>query len=130
MLDPIKALNKRQAFLERLSLFMKYVYSDDVFIVLKSHYQIKFILIPAESFTQSIIDLYNKKENEFEKVWYRWENNNLRFRWVSMLDYMDEFKLNYTVVNIDLSKAKSNKSVKDFLEKISQSIEDNLKELV
>lgn len=130
MLDPIKALNKRQVFLERLSLFMKYVYSDDVFIVLKSHYQIKFILIPAESFTQSIIDLYNKKENEFEKVWYRWENNNLRFRWVSMLDYMDEFKLNYTVVNIDLSKAKSNKSVKDFLEKISQSIEDNLKELV
>jgi len=109
---------------------MKYVYSDDVFIVLKSHYQIKFILIPAESFTQSIIDLYDKKESDFEKVWYRWENNNLRFRWVSMLEYMNKFKLNYIVVDIDLSKAKSNKSVKDFLENISQSIEENLKHLV
>lgn len=47
-----------------------------------------------------------------------------------MLEYMDEFNLDYTVVNIDLSKAKSNESVKSFLEKITQSIVDNLEELV
>ena len=130
MLNPIKEARKQVEFSNRLNLFMKYVYSDDVFIVMKSHYQIKFILIPAESFNQSIIDLYVKKENEFENVWYRWENNNLRFRWVPMLNYMDEFALPYTVIDIDLSKAKSNKRVKDFLEKISKSISESLQELV
>ena len=130
MLNPIKEAKKQSEFSSRLSLFMRYVYSDDVIIVMKSHYQIKFILIPAEAFNQSIIDLYDKRENEFESVWYRWENNNLRFRWVPMLGYMDSFGLEYTVVDIDLSKAKSNHRVKDFLEKISTSISENLKELV
>lgn len=130
MLNPIKEVNKKAEFLIRLSLFMKYVYSDDVFIVMKSHYQIKFILIPAESFNQSIIELYDKKEDEFENVWYRWENNNLRFRWTQMLDYMKEFKLPFTEIVIDLSKAKTNKKVNDFLNKISKSISESLKELV
>jgi hypothetical protein len=130
MLNPILNLNKRADFLKRLSLFMHYVYSDDVFIVLKSHYKIKFILIPAECLCKSIIKLYDERENEFENVWYRWENNNLRFRWVPMLDYMSEFNLDYKEIDINLSKAIANKKVKNFLNKITKSVSDNLKDLV
>lgn len=130
MLNPIKSNKKGPDFLKRLKLFMEYVYSDDVFIVLKSHYVIKFILVPADSFINAIVTLYANDESEFEKVWYRWENNNLRFQWQSLLRYMKKYNLNYTEIDINLSKATSNAKILKFFDQIQTSIAKSLDEFV
>ena len=43
---PIKKLNILDRFIHRLSLFLNYIYEDDLYIVLKSNYRISFYLIP------------------------------------------------------------------------------------
>lgn len=130
MLNPINESNCNDKFLERLELFLKYVYSEDIYIVLKSNFKIFFYLIPSNSFIDSITKLYDKKEYEFEKVWNRWENNNLRFRWLNLINYLNEFQLSYSFIEINLAKAVKNHAVIKFLNKVSESIELNLEEML
>mgnify|MGYP000986790822 CR=1 FL=1 len=126
MLNPIIDLNKQTEFLNRLKLFINYVYTEDVIIVLKSHYNIKFILIPSDSFTNVITELYEKEEENFTDIWYRWENNNLRLRWVAMLKHMKKFNLPYQEISINLGTSIDNNEVNDFISKVSESIQENL----
>jgi len=122
VLSVIKERNLEEQFYNRLKLFLSYVYTDDVYIVLKSHMRITFILIPNYSFVNGILKLYEFHEDKFEKVWYRWENNNLRIRWKPLLNYLDEFKLEYKVIDIDLFNSIENVEINDFLHSISDSI--------
>lgn len=129
MLTPIRNRNRQRQFHTRISLFVNYVYTEDIIIVLKSHYKIEFILIPADSFSSVLTKLYRSHEENFTDVWYRWENNNLRLNWPNMLTYMDEFSLNYSNVSIDLSKSVNNERVSKFLEKIGDYISLELKNM-
>lgn len=130
MLNPIKELNKTEEFSSRLKMFINYVYTEDVIIVLKSHYNIKFILIPSDSFSNVITRLYDEKEESFTDVWYRWENNNLRLRWVPMLKYMEQFALPYQEKSISLASSVNNSKVNEFLEKVSNSIQEYMDSFV
>ncbi|MBR2704352.1 MAG: hypothetical protein IKE91_02675 [Clostridia bacterium] len=128
--NPILELGKQNEFYERLNLFMNYVYEDDVYIVLKSHYRIDFILIPNKTFLTAIYKIYKEKENTFEKVFYRWENNNLRLNWIVLLRYIREFDLEYFRININLNNINKNPDfnlMKDVLENdIRNYLEKNI----
>ena len=63
--NPILNLNKQEHFYKKLKEFLSYVYEDDIYIVLKSHYRIDFILIPNSSFINTILKLYKEHENYF-----------------------------------------------------------------
>lgn len=106
--NPILESGKQDKFYERLKTFMNYVYEDDIYIVLKSHYRIDFILIPNKTFLNAIYKTYKEKENIFEKVFYRWENNNLRLNWIALLNCIKEFDLEYFRININLSNINKN----------------------
>lgn len=100
--NPIIEKNKKQEFYNRLNSFLKYVYTEDIYIILKSHYKIIFYLIPNESFIKTLLTLYYNDESNFEKVFYRWENNNLRLNWFNMLNYMRDYNLNFYEIDISL----------------------------
>lgn len=128
--NPVLANNKKDVFYTKLKNFLTYVYEDDVYIVLKSNYRIDFILIPNQTFINSLLQLYKEQENNFERVFYRWENNNLRLNWVNLLNYIEEFKLKYFRININLNNINKNQEfnlMKNTLEKnIRNYLEKNI----
>jgi len=118
--NPILKYEKKSEFYNRLKDFLSYVYEDDIYIVLKSHYRIDFILIPNKTFIDAILKLYNEHEPNFEKVFYRWENNNLRLNWRNLLNYIKFFGLEYFEININLNKIDCNENfniMKNLIEK-------------
>lgn len=125
--NPIIKYNKKTEFYNKLNDFLSYVYEDDLYIVLKSNYRIDFILIPNKTFIAALLKLYKEQENNFEKVFYRWENNNLRLNWKNLLDYIEEFELEYFRININLNKIDSNKEFNTMKELIEKDIQNYLK---
>lgn len=130
VLDPIKKMNKQIEFHNRLKLFLNYVYCEDVYIVLKSHLRITFYLIPNESFVSCLELLYIMDEPHFETVWYRWENNNLRIRWLKLIEYLDSYKLKYYMIDIDLHNSLSNVQLNEFIKDTSDLILYELNERI
>lgn len=125
--NPILSKSKKSEFQNRLSLYLNYVYEEDVYIVLKSHFRIDFYLIPNESFVNSILLTYIHDESNFEKIFYRWENNNLRLRWRNMILAMDKYNLPYTIIRINLKNSFLNHELKKFKEDLGIMIEDYIK---
>ena len=119
--------NKKEEFYKRLKIFFKYVYEDDMYIVLKSNYRIDFILIPNESFVDTILEVYKNYEQEFEKIFYRWENNNLRINWVTLMKYMKKLDKKYYRIEINLKNINNNKKLKTMKEYLENEIKDYLK---
>lgn len=129
--DVIKENNNQNKFFLKLSALFKYVYGDeDIYIILKSHYNIIFIFIPADSFTKAVLSKYKDEEETFQQIWYRWENNNLRFNWVHLLKYMDKQNIQYYKNNISLSKAISNEKYNEFISLMQKSIDENIALLI
>ena len=126
--NPILSNGKKDEFSNRLELFFRYVYEDDVFIVLKSNYRIDFILIPNKSFVDTIINYYRKNENEFERLLYRWENNNLRINWKVLLDAMDSMNYIYYRININLKNFLVNNKIDKMKRNINTTIKSFLEE--
>lgn len=128
--DKIVKRHKKRMFQKRLSVFLNYVYDEDVYIVLKSHYKIIWYLIPSSSFKDCIIKTYKKDEPNFQKIWYRWENNNLRLNWKNLLQKMDEFKLEYQKIEMNLQLSVNSPKIQAFKENISAEIVESLNELL
>lgn len=126
--DPILKNNRKEDFFKRLKIFLEYVYEEDIVIVLKSHYRIDFILIPNSSFINTILNIYKSHENCFEKVFYRWENNNLRINWKILLDFMTRMKFPYYRTDINLKNFTDNKKLFEIKKIINANINQFLKE--
>lgn len=124
--NPILENNKKDDFYVKLKDFLTYVYEDDLYIVLKSNYRIDFILIPNQTFINTILELYDKHENNFEKVFYRWENNNLRLNWINLLYYIEKFNLEYFRININLNNISKNREFNVMKNLLESNIHDYL----
>ena len=130
VLKHINSEKKNKLFLERLNVFLNYVYADDLLILIKSNYRVVFYLIPSSSFVGSICKLYEFDEQHFEKVWYRWENNNLRFPLNNFIKNIKDFHLPIYEINIDLSTFEKNEAVLNFNNKIDEFIKENIKNIL
>lgn len=130
VLDPIKQHGKEEEFLERLKVFFGFVYEEDLVIVIKSDYRTDIYFIPNKTFIDVICKLYENEENCFEEVWYRWENNNLRFCLSKLFAYIDSFKLPYGRLHLNLASFKTHKKIKKFNETLNEDIERELKKLI
>lgn len=130
MLDKIIFYNKKDLFKERLILFMNYVYDEDLYIILKQNFRMTWYLIPSSSFITAIVTAYNLDEQNFQKIWYRWENNNLRMNWPSIIKKLDEYNLSYKKIIMDFGKAYSSKKILEFKDTISSTIENEILELM
>lgn len=128
--NPIINASKTELFLDRLKLFLNYVYEDDIYLVLKSNYRIDFYLIPNKSFINSLIYTYEKEENKFEKIVYRWENNNLRINWLHMLSAMDRYKQSYYKIFINLGNIQKNQELDKFKNDLSDAINHFINEYI
>ena len=125
VLDPIKKHGKEDQFATRLDEFMKYVYEEDLYIVLKGNYLMKIFLIPSEAFRQTIVKTYIEDNSYFEHIWTRRENNNLRMNWKQLMKKMKEYKFDYYEVVLKLNNAVKNKTIIN-LEKMVENYIDNL----
>ena len=126
--DIIVKEKKETEFLTRLSLFLNYVYEEDIYIILKSHYKMYFYLIPNKTFINAFILKYQNDEPNFHKLFYRWENNNLRINWPILLSTIDKFKEKYNFIpyysiDFNLGKSINNKEFKEFITNIGDNIE-------
>ena len=130
VLNRVIHLGKVEEFRNRLKLFMNYVYDEDLYIVLKSHYQIKWILIPAQTFIDTIINTYTQDEQEFEKIWYRWENNNLRMNWIPLIDKINKYGLPYKELVFNLGKAVHSAKIEQFKDNISIKIQEEIHKML
>lgn len=130
VLNKIKEYGKQSEFLDRLRIFMNYVYEDDIYIVLKSHYRITWFLVPSSSFIECILRTYQFDEPNFETIWYRWENNNLRMHWHPIIEKLTKYKLPFNVIEMNLGTAVNSKKMNTFKTNISNMIEDEINKLV
>lgn len=129
VLDPIKKHKKSKEFLERLKLFLGFVYEEDLIIIIKSDYHTDIYFIPNKTFVDVICNLYEKMENNFEEVWYRWENNNLRFSLSNFFEYIDYFHLPYKKLCLNLASFKHHEKIISFNETLNKLVEDELAKL-
>ena len=130
MLDRIKFFNKGDLFKERLNLFMNYVYDEDLYIVLKSNYKITWYLIPSKSFIDAILMTYELDEPNFQKIWYRWENNNLRMNWPSIIAKLESYRLKYKKIDMNFGNAVHAESIHRFKENIENMIQKEIENLM
>ena len=86
--------------------------------------------IPNKTFIDVICKLYENEENCFEEVWYRWENNNLRFCLSKLFVYIDKFKLSYWKLYLNLASFKKQDSISSFNKTLNQIIENELEKLI
>ena len=129
VLNPIKNRGQNKEFLKRLKLFFRYVYAEDVLIVIKSDYKIKLFFVPNQTFVDVISLLYELNEECFENVWYRWENNNLRFKLTNFLNYIKHYDLSYKELVLDLTSFTKNQKIKDFNLGINTKIRTELEKI-
>lgn len=123
MLDPIIANNKKEMFLSRLKEFMPFVYKDDLYVIFKENYRMTFYLIPNSSFVNAFFYKYDKEESSFQKLWQRWENNNLRIGFKELKKTMDQYYLKYYKIQMNLEKVEDNPDFKECEQKISEYLE-------
>lgn len=126
VLNPINENNTLEMFKSRLSLFLNYVYDDDVYIVLKSHYRIIFHLIPRGTFISSLLTMLDEDYEKFAEIFYRWENNNLRLNWVKMINAIEKFELPYHSISINLQNSLSNSDLNEFYSRLNSLINESI----
>ncbi|MGN9163058.1 hypothetical protein [Clostridium sulfidigenes] len=124
VINPMIEYDSLDDFKSRLALFLNYVYDDDIYIVLKSDHRIIFHLIPRESFIQSLTKSLENDVNDFVKIFYRWENNNLRIKWIKMIEAMTKYDLPYYSISIFLQNSLCNEDFKNFRQELGKQIGD------
>jgi hypothetical protein len=101
-------ITNRVAFLSRLRTFIDYVYKDDFLVVFKSHYKMIINLIPNETFKQALYLAYEFDEPNFQNIWYRWENNNLRINYSNFINKVRFHSLPFEEIIFDLTRFNQN----------------------
>ena len=130
VLDPIKNQGKGREFLERLKLFFGYVYAEDVLVVIKSDYRMKLHFIPNQTFVDVLCLLYENNEPEFQNVWHRWENNNLRFKLTNFFNYIDYYKLPRKELVLNLASFANNTKIMMFNTKMNSTVINEFNRLI
>lgn len=130
IIQPFKHENLLDQFSKRLSLFLDYVYEEDFYIVLKSHYHITFILIPNNTFKQTIIKCLDTDPDYFPNIFYRWENNNLRIKWKNLINRAERYNFSYYKIDINLENALHDKSFAAFSEQLNELISKTISDYI
>ena len=133
LLEKIKEDGKFDEFKKRINDYVKYVYSDDVLIVYKSGYKMKITLIPADSFVKAITKSLNEENggiNGFTKIWYRWENNNLRIRYTALMNMIKKLNLDYFDTVLNLEKVFENEEFINNITLLEQLLDEKIEDLI
>lgn len=133
LLESIKENGKFEEFKKRINDYVKYVYNDDILIVYKSGYKMKITLIPAESFVKAITQSLEDENGGiygFTKIWYRWENNNLRIRYTALIDIIKKLGLDYFDTMLNLEKVFENEEFIDSISLLGQLIDEKIEDLI
>ncbi len=133
LLTSIKRDGYFEEFKKRINDYVKYVYSDDILIVYKSGYKMKITLIPADSFVKAItksLEDENGGINGFTKIWYRWENNNLRIRYTALIDMIKKLNLDYFDTVLNLEQVFENKKFINNIDIIVKLLDEKIEDLI
>ena len=133
LLTSIKQDGYFEEFKKRINDYVKYVYSDDILIVYKSGYKMKITLIPADSFVKAItksLEDENGGINGFTKIWYRWENNNLRIRYTALIDMIKKLNLDYFDTMLNLEQVFENKKFINNIDIIVKLLDEKIEDLI
>jgi len=132
ILEKIKEEGNLDEFKKRITLFMDYVYSDDILVVFKCGYKMRIILIPAKSFRDAIVTTLDEPNGiqEFTSIWYRWENNNLRIKWKPLHSRLISKGLPMSDFILDFHTIFDNKEFMKSINAIKNSVDEGLDEVI
>ncbi len=121
---PLINSQKWNLFIERLDLYMKYVYSNcDILIVMKSGYVMDLFFISEQDFVDSLIDIAKNDYDKFFTIFYRWENNNLRLHYDKLLEKLETSK-KLNKVRLEFNKIYQDSNFMNKIEKIKEHIKN------
>lgn len=133
LLTSIKQNGYFEEFKRRINNYIKYVYSDDILIVYKSGYKMKITLIPADTFVKAItksLEEENGEINGFTKIWYRWENNNLRIKYTALMKMIKKLNLYYFDTILNLERVFESDEFVNKMAIIEKLIDEKIEELI
>lgn len=132
LLEEIDENGKFDEFKKRIRDYLDYVYEDDLLLVFKSWYKMKIQLIPREVFLLAISKSleWNQWIYNFSRIWYRWENNNLRIKYSPLMKMIESLWLPYFSIILNLDKALNDDDFIDKIDEILESIDEKVDELL
>ena len=120
--EPLLKSGKWNDFIDRLEVFLKYIYSEcDLLVVFKGGYKMELLFISDIDFIETLIEVARENYNEFFKIFYRWENNNLRIHYDNLFERLEK-KGKLRRVNLKLNNINQNKKFRNKLEKIKMNL--------
>ena len=121
-----------EKFKSRIKDYVSYVYQDDIIIVFKSGYKMRIVFIPYDTFDKAIIETLNQNNpiEEFTKIWYRWENNNLRIRFSSLMNMINKLNLDYDDITLNFESIMKNKNFMINIKSLETLLDEKIEELV
>ncbi len=132
LLKEIKDNGYFDEFKNRIKDYVSYVYQDDVVIVFKSGYKMRIVFIPYDTFDKAIIESLNQNDQieEFTKIWYRWENNNLRIRFSSLMNMINKLNLYYDDITLNLENIFKNKEFMNNIKVLESLLDEKIEDLI
>lgn len=132
LLNEIKENGYFDEFKKRIKDYVSYIYQDDVLIVFKSGYKMRIVFIPFDTFDKAIIETLNQENpiEEFTKIWYRWENNNLRIRFTPLLEMINKLNLDYDDITLNLESVFKNKNFMDNISLLEKLLDKKIEDLI
>lgn len=120
--NPLKQSGKWTDFIERLEIFMKYVYSEsDFLVVFKSGYKMELNFIHEKDFIDELINLAREDYAKFFQVFYRWENNNLRIHYEKLFKILEDKKKLKKIV-LRFNTAEDSENIKSKMKEMKKAI--------
>ena len=132
LLNEIKENGYFDELKKRIKDYVSYIYQDDVLIVFKSGYKMRIVFIPFDTFDKAIIETLNQEKpiEEFTKIWYRWENNNLRIRFTPLLEMINRLNLDYDDITLNLESVFKNKNFMYNISLLEDLLDKKIEDLI
>lgn len=123
---PLKNNGNWDSFINRLEVFMKYVYSNcDLLFVFKSGYVLDLYFISEIDFVDTLINIAKQNYDDFFTIFYRWENNNLRLHYDNLFEEIEK-KNKLKKCTLKLNKLENNTAFQTKITNIKKLIKEEL----
>ena len=92
----------------------------------------RIVFIPYDTFDKAIIESLNQNDpiEEFTKIWYRWENNNLRIRFSSLMNMINKLNLYYDDITLNLENIFKNKEFMNNIKVLESLLDEKIEDLI
>ena len=127
--------NKWEDLKKRLEIFLDYLYSDMGFLIaFKMGKIMELHIFDGKSFVECIMKAAEKPEN-LTKIINRWENNNIRIKWPTLLDCLKNLNYvkkdgTYNEIKLDFCTIPDNNPISKIITEEKENVNKKIQEIL